>query len=91
MARDLRFELKSELERQKAERDALAVVRPTPALSAPDQRSRGSITITSGIERQRSWADPRGPAQTADEPTAQPAKSVDPRLDDSLDDLPWQK
>jgi hypothetical protein len=91
VARDLRFELKSELERQKAERDALAVVRPTPALSAPGQRSRGSMIVTSGMERQRSSADPRGPAQTADKPTAQPAKSVDPRLDDSLDDLPWQK
>jgi hypothetical protein len=59
-ARDLRFEFKAEEEARKKERAALSALKPTPALP------RGSISITSGIERSRSWADPRGPAEIAD-------------------------
>jgi hypothetical protein len=48
---------------------------PTPALT------RGTTTFTTGIERPRSWADPQ--------PATQPKPSVDPKLNDSIDDLPW--
>lgn len=83
LARDLRFEFKAEEEKRKAERAALSAVKPTPALT------RGTISITSGIERPRLWADPR-PAEIVDpKPAAQPDKTVDPKLNDGLDDLPF--
>jgi hypothetical protein len=77
-ARDLRFEFKLEEEKRKEERAALsAPPSPTPALT------RGTTTFTTGIERPRSWADPQ--------PATQPKPSVDPKLNDSIDDLPWNK
>jgi hypothetical protein len=80
IARDLRFEFKLEAEKRKEERAALSVLKPTPALT------RGTTTFTSGIEHPRSWADPR-PAETVDpKPAAQPAKTIDPKLND---DIPW--
>jgi hypothetical protein len=83
MAKTMRFEFKAEEEKRKAERAALSAVKPTPALT------RGTISITSGIERPRSWADPR-PAEIVDpKPAAQPDKTVDPKLNDGLDDLPF--
>jgi hypothetical protein len=84
VARDIRFEFKLEEEKRKEALAQLSVVRPTPALT------RGTTTVTTGIERPRSWADPR-PAETVDpKPTAQPQKAAAPALDDSLDDLPFQ-
>jgi len=81
MAKALRFEFKLEEETRKAERAALSAVRPTPALT------RGTISITSGIERGRSWADPRPAEKTVDPKPAE--KTVDPKLNDGLDDLPF--
>jgi hypothetical protein len=79
-AKILRFELKLEEERRKNERASLSAPRPTPVLSVPDPRPRGTTTFTSGLSSAppRSWADPRPPAQ--------PAQSVDPKLND---DIPW--
>jgi hypothetical protein len=81
-ARDLRFEHKLEEEKRKV---ALSTPSPTPALTRP----AGSISYTSGVER-RSWADPRAPGEIV-EPKPEPAKTVDPKLNDGLDDLPWQR
>ena len=75
VARDLRFEFKTEEEKRKAVLSAPPS--PTPALT------RGTTTFTTGIERPRSWADPQ--------PATQPKPSVDPKLNDSIDDLPWNK
>jgi hypothetical protein len=75
VARDLRFEFKTEEEKRKAVLSAPPS--PTPALT------RGTTTFTTGIERPRSWADP----QLA----TQPKPPVDPKLNDSIDDLPWNK
>jgi hypothetical protein len=78
VARDLRFEFKLEEEKRKAERAALSTVKPTPALT------RGTMSITTGIGLSvgsRSWAAPKEP-----EP---PAKTIDPKLNDDLDSLPW--
>ena len=74
-ARDLRFEFKTEEEKRKAALSAPPS--PTPALT------RGTTTFTTGIERPRSWADPQ--------PAMEPKPSVDPKLNDSIDDLPWNK
>jgi hypothetical protein len=78
IARDLRFEFKAEEEARKK----LAAPRPTPALT------RGSISITSGLgpsAAAQSWAAPRSPAEIVDpKPAAQPAKTIDPRLDDDI-------
>jgi hypothetical protein len=73
VARDLRFEFKTEEEKRKAVLSAPPS--PTPALT------RGTTTFTTGIERPQSWADPQ--------PVTQPKPSVDPKLNDSIDDLPW--
>jgi hypothetical protein len=75
VARDLRFEFKLEEEKRKAVLSAPPS--PTPAIT------RGTTTFTTGIERQRSWADPQ--------PATQPKPSVEPKLNDSIDDLPWNK
>jgi hypothetical protein len=91
VAATIRAELRAEEARQKEEYAALAVVKPTPMLGRPG----GSISYTSGnIERPRSWADPKGPAEIVDpKPAAEPAKTakpaVDPKLNDDLDDMPW--
>jgi hypothetical protein len=77
MAKTLRFEFKIEETKRKAERAALAQVKPTPALGRT-----GSISITSGIDRPRSWADPRGPEIVDPPPAEQPAKTID-------DDIPF--
>jgi hypothetical protein len=72
VARDLRFEFKLDEEKRKA----LSAVRPTPALSAPDQLRRGSTTFTSGLGpsvASRSWAAP-----------AQPTQTIDPKFDDDI-------
>jgi hypothetical protein len=87
VARDIRFEFRLEEEKRKEERAALSAVKPTPAIT-----SRGSTTFSTGVERPRSWADPRPPAEIVDpKPAAQSKPSVDPKLDDSLEDLPWNK
>jgi hypothetical protein len=100
LAKTLRFEVKAQQEADKAARIAASGVKPTPALGRV-----GSIEVTTGIgERPRSWADPRGPEVVDPKPAAEPAKTsatpqeptssakpVDPKLDDSLDDLPWNK
>jgi hypothetical protein len=81
-ARDLRFEFKLELERQKKERlAAIPALQPTPALISPDQRPRGTTAFTSGV--QHHWADPK-----LSEGTPTPKASADPN--DTLDDLPWR-
>ena len=80
IARDIRAELRAEEARQKEEYAALSVVKPTPALG----RSGGSISVTTGnIERPRSWADPKGPAEGDPKPAAQPPKTIDD------DDIPF--
>ena len=83
-ARDIRAELKVEEERQKQEFAALAAVKPTPALGRT-----GSISFTSGIDRPRSWADPRRPEIVDPKPADKAAKPADPS--DDLNDLPWNK
>jgi hypothetical protein len=81
IARDIRFEFKTE---EAARMAQLSAVKPTPALT----RGSGSISITSGVER-RSWADPNAPGEVI-EPKPEPAKTtIDPKLNDKLDDLPW--
>jgi hypothetical protein len=75
MAKTLRFEVKAQQEADKAARIAASVLKPTPALT------RGTTTFTSGVERPRSWADPRPAADP--QPTAQ---SSGPTLND---DIPW--
>ena len=75
-AKTLRFEFKLDEVKRKAERAALAKVTPTPALT------RGSISITSGAERPRSWADPRGPEIVEQRPAARAADPID-------DDIPF--
>ena len=48
------------------------------------------MIFTSGVDRRRRvWADPRGPEIVGPKPAAQPAKTADPKLNDDLDDLPW--
>lgn len=87
VAKAMRFEFKIEEDARKKERAALsaAPLKPTPALPP-----RGSISFSSGIERPRSWADPRGAAEIVDpKPAAQPEKTIDPKLNDGLDDLPF--
>jgi hypothetical protein len=81
-ARDMRFEFKAEEETRKA---TLSAPSPTPALT----RSAGSISFTSGVER-RSWADPQAPGAVV-EPKPEPAKSIDPKLNDGLDKLPLDR
>jgi hypothetical protein len=87
IARDIRNELRAEEAREKEEYVALSKVKPTPALG----RAPGPAPlITTGIERQRSWADPRSPEIVDPEPAEKPAeKAVDPKLNDNLDDMPW--
>ena len=81
--RDLRFTFKSE---EAARLAQLSAVKPTPALTRP----AGSISYTSGVER-RSWADPNAPGEVVEpKPAAeQPKTTIDPKLNDKLDDLPW--
>jgi hypothetical protein len=62
-ARDLRFEIKPRMERERKERLA-ALVRPTPKLTGPSTGSTGSTSFTSGIAR---WSDPK--AGQANPPT----------------------
>jgi hypothetical protein len=82
IARDIRNELRAEEARQKEEYATLSVVKPTPALGRPG----GSISYTTGaVDRPTSWADPR-----LSEGGPKPAeKTVDPKLNDRLDDLPF--
>jgi hypothetical protein len=55
-ARDLRFEFKASEAKRKEGLAALSAVKPTPALT------RGTMSITSGVEHPRSWADRRSEA-----------------------------
>ena len=85
IARDIRAELRAEEERQKQEFAALSQVKPTAALPRA-----GSTTFTTGIgpaEAARSWAAPR-PADIVD---PKPAKTIDPNLNDDLNDMPWNQ
>jgi hypothetical protein len=85
IARDIRAELRAEEERQKQEFAALSQVKPTAALPRA-----GSTTFTTGIgpaEAARSWAAPR-PADIVD---PKPPKTIDPNLNDDLNDMPWNK
>ena len=84
LAKSLRFEFNAEADKRKKELAALSAVRPTPALT------RGMMSITSGIAPKDSWAAPKRPAEIVDpKPAAPPPKTVDPKLNDSIDDIPW--
>jgi hypothetical protein len=82
IARDLRFEFKADEEKRKA----LSAPSRTPVLSAPEPQ-RGKMTFTSGLASNppRSWADPKNFNQPQ---PAQPAQTVDPKLND---DIPWSE
>jgi hypothetical protein len=87
LAASIRTELRAEEARQKEEYAALSVVKPTPMLG----RAAGSISYTSGnVERPRSWADPRPPAETvqpANTANQKPAAQTPDPIDDA--DLPF--